>query len=112
VIPCLLQELAKNVIDAELWLTKNVGPKRVGSRRLSLLRLLRYVQDTTKKPHFADVARVLGDVVRQNEELLLKQPALGRKKMLGRIKELPNPAMLKQVWHRAVKYDLLPKQGR
>jgi hypothetical protein len=112
VIPCLLQELAKSVTDAELWLTKNVGPKRVDSRRLSLLRLLRYVQDTAKKPHFADVACVLGDVVRQNEELLLRQPALGRKKMLGRIKELPNPAMVKQVWHRAVKYDLLPKQGR
>jgi hypothetical protein len=111
VIPCLLQELAKSVTVAELWLTKNVGPKRVGSRRLSLLRLLKYVRDTTKKPHFADVASVLGYVVSENDELLLKPPALGRKKRAGRVKELPTPAMLKQVWHRAVKYNLLPKQG-
>lgn len=103
-------ELAKNVKGITGWLDKNVGRKRVDSRRLMLLRLLRYVRDTTKKPYLTDIACVLGHVVSRNDDLLLKHPALVTRKVQGHpFKELPTAAMLKQVWLRAAKYNLLPR---
>lgn len=108
--PFLLMDLAENVKRITRWLDKNCSPKRVDSRRISLLRLLRYVRDTTKNPHFADIACVLGYVVSQNDALLLRNPSLVARKAQGRrFKELPTAAMLKQAWNRAAKYNLLPR---
>jgi len=59
VIPKLLKVFAKSTRNAEKWITQFFPLKRFDSQRGSLLELLDYVQSTTTKAHWEDIARLL-----------------------------------------------------
>lgn len=83
VMPQLLRNLGTTIRSADFLITTNAGPKRLDTRRLFILQLLAYVRQTTGKPCWADVARMLDS----------------------------DPDILKKQWRHALGYGFVPKQS-
>jgi hypothetical protein len=109
-IPGLLRNLAITVKDAEKWLTDNVGPKRYDWRRHATLNLLRYIRQTTGKPHWADVEGLLVHLICRFEGA---RPSRHKRKVSDptRLTPMPTSASLKQLWRRAGDYHFLSTSG-
>lgn len=111
--PELLRELALDLRAANAQLAKQFGPKKYDTFRQSVVDLLKYVDTSTKSPHYQEVADLLAHLSSsQRRTLQIVAESLPKPREIGARKKkgasaaqlLDSPDALKALYLRAVKY--------
>lgn len=111
--PELLRLLAGHIRSANKWVRDNAGPKKVDTFRQLVLQLLEYVDISTKRPHYDEIAELLDhlfsvkwkafktiiNLSRQQERTTAK-----KKKDGAPSAQLISPEALRALYHRSGKH--------